>query len=186
MRTLVTLSLGMLLLVGCSDSHGTDDGGGDDAGPALSCEGANDCVLRPASCCGSCGAPTPDDMVALQTSEVDDYVERVCADVGGCPECFMAPDPYLVATCEMATCTAKNLHEEPLTVCDTDADCVLAATPCCTCGEIGSDSAIAFNPDRGSIGSLICDPRADCPPCVPTFVGIEAGCDAGRCVVREL
>jgi hypothetical protein len=122
-------------------------------------------------------------MIALSTSEVAGYVATVCMDVG-CPECAREPDPYLLATCNAFECVAVNLHADPLTECATTADCTLAPAECCACGLLGAGQVIAFNPANGSIGSLTCDPDADCPPCVPDFGTLAAVCNAGRCEVQ--
>jgi hypothetical protein len=151
--------------------------------PAV-CDVPSSCVLLPESCCGRCGAATPDDMIAVHVDRVMENRSMACADPVACPECFAETDPYLLATCRAGACVALNLHVEDLTLCNTATDCVLGPRTCCDCGVLGVDQAIAFNPARGSLGALTCDPDADCPPCVPSFDGIEAVCDAGRCVVR--
>jgi hypothetical protein len=179
-----------------ADAASGDDGGGDvdSGGPILdggrdtgsivhACDGPSGCTLRPESCCGLCGAPTPDDLIALPDSEVESYVASVCAGVG-CPECAGMLDPYLLATCRASACVAVNLHVDPLTECTTTSDCQLAPSECCACGLLGVGQVIAFNPARGSIAALTCDPDADCPPCVPDFSGTSAICNAGRCEVR--
>lgn len=152
--------------------------------PPLECVAATDCTLLPQSCCGSCGAPTPGDMVAVPNDRVDEQRAAACGEGAVCPGCFMEPDPFLLATCDAGRCQAIDLHADDLTLCTSDADCQLAPRVCCGCGVLGAREVIAFNPERGSYGELVCDPRADCPPCVPTYEGVEAGCDAGRCVVR--
>lgn len=148
----------------------------------LACDGPSGCTLRPASCCGSCGVATPTDMIALPDDQVSAYVDVVCEDVG-CPECAGMPDPYLLATCQAGTCTAVDLHAHPLTACDEASDCQLAPSECCGCGLRTAEGSIAFNPAGGSLGTLYCDPDADCPPCVPDFSMVAAECVSGRCVV---
>lgn len=152
-----------------------------------SCVSPTECSVVPVSCCGQCGSATSGDLIAVRTDEASAWRTTACG--GGpfaCPECATMQDPYLVATCTLGNCAARDLHVDPLTECTTDADCTLAPATCCACGEIGLGAAIAYNPAAGSLAQLICDPRADCPPCVPTFTGIEARCDAGRCAVMPL
>lgn len=187
-------------IVGCSDSHGRDEDSGSpprdaaagvdaatarDAGSTTSeCDGPSQCVLRSASCCGSCGAPTPDDMIALPMTRLVEYESMVCGGgTIGCPECASPWDPYLLATCRDRRCEAIDLHTDPRTECVTSSDCALAPIECCACGTLGMDQVVAYNPARGSIAALICDPDADCPPCVPDFGSMSATCDAGRCAV---
>ena len=172
---------------GGSDAPTTDAPGADapvrvDAPPSLACDVPSACALRPASCCGSCGAATPTDMIALPVTEVDAYVAAVCAGIG-CPECAAMQDPYLIATCEAGECVAIDLHAHAVTECTTTTDCTLSPLECCACGLLSAAEVVAHNPARGSLGSLLCDPDADCPPCVPDYGGLAARCDAGRCVV---
>lgn len=151
---------------------------------APECDVPSQCLLRPESCCGSCGAATPDDMIAIPLADQAAYVDMVCGGgTIGCPECAARQDPYLLATCRDRRCTAIDLHVDPLTECASASDCTLAPLQCCACGLLGMDQVVAFNPAHGSIGALVCDPDADCPPCVPDFGSITATCEAGRCVV---
>lgn len=148
------------------------------------CDGPSQCVLRPASCCGRCGAPTPDDLIAIPVASEAEYVSRVCEGGAiGCPECASPWDPYLVATCRAERCVAVDLHVDPVTECTAPSDCALTPIQCCACGLLGPEQVVAYNPARGSLGSLLCDPDVDCPPCVPDFGGTSATCEAGRCVV---
>lgn len=151
------------------------------------CTEPSQCALRAMSCCGMCGAATPDDMIALPTTEVAAYGTMVCEGMPGCPPCFSEQDPFLVATCSAADeCVAINLHEDMLTECTTAADCVLASTRCCDCGM--PENAVAYNPARGSFTSLICDSTVVCAPCgpgEPDFGARTADCQMGHCVVVD-
>lgn len=207
---LLCLSFLVTLGAGCSDSHTVGDADGGvffldvravdappvadagheddasvrgDASLSGACDVPSECTLRAASCCGSCGAATPDDMIALADGEVAGYEAAVCGDDIGCPECAQDTDPYLLATCRASECIAVNLHVDPLTECETDTDCVLASAQCCSCETLSLSQIVAYNPARGSLGSLLCDPDADCPPCVPDFGGNFPYCDLGRCAV---
>ena len=51
---------------------------------------------------------------------------------------------------------------------------------------LGRAEVVAFNPDRGSYAGLVCDPAADCAPCVPILDGLRAECVSGQCSVIEL
>lgn len=145
------------------------------------CDVNSQCVIRPESCCGSCGAATADDWIALHVSELDGYAESVCAGTF-CPECSRPNDPWLIASCRMGDCVGTDLRLSPLTECAAPSDCTLGPRQCCDCGLLGVEGSIAYNPARGSPYDLICDPDATCPPCVPTF-SVTADCVGGRCVV---
>jgi hypothetical protein len=147
------------------------------------CDVNSQCVIRAESCCGSCGAATADDWIALNVADLDDYSAAVCVGIG-CPECARPDDPWLVASCSMGDCVGTDLRLSPLTECAAASDCVLGPRQCCDCGLLGELSTIAYNPARGSPYGLICDPDIICPPCVPTFDGLAADCVGGRCVVE--
>jgi hypothetical protein len=178
-------------IASCAESHpiGRDGDvrpGTDGDVVPLECAAPSDCVLRARSCCGWCGEPTLDDMIALPRERVAAYVERVCD--GGrevCPACPVVLDPYLLATCSAGACVAVDLHRDPLTVCTQHADCVLGANVCCPCGTIPADQLIAYNPSRGEIRSLFCDPNTHCTPCDRelSFGDAVARCEEGRCRV---
>ena len=146
------------------------------------CSSPTECVVAPRSCCGQCGVATESDLVGLAVAQAGAYRAAVCAGMA-CPACAGRPDPYLVATCAMGACAARDLHTDPLTACAADGDCVLAPATCCGCGVIGAGQAIAYNPAHGSLGDVICDPGMSCPPCVPTYTGIAARCTSGQCTV---
>lgn len=155
-----------------------------DAGRA-SCSSNSDCIVAPRSCCGSCGAATSTDLIALARGDADAYRNAACAGGVGCPECASLPDPYLLATCEAGTCVAHDLHGDPLTECASDADCTLRTAECCGCGPQTADSVVAINDARGNYGDLVCETDAACPPCVPFFDGLAAVCRDGRCGVAQ-
>lgn len=163
-----------------------DAGSPVDAPPGDECERSSQCVIRSATCCGNCGAATATDYVALPTDEVVAYATATCADEGSpaCPRCAAANDPWLVAVCNGGECEGFDLREESLTECVSPSDCVLAARTCCDCGLLGVGETLAYNPARGTPAEYVCDLDVpSCPPCVPTFDGLTAGCVSGRCVV---
>ncbi|AKF06402.1 hypothetical protein [Sandaracinus amylolyticus] len=199
-----TIAVWLVLAVACSESHeGGDDAGSTamdasarvdasaradsgarpDASVSGECDVPSECVLLPESCCGTCGAPTPDDMIAVHRDDVDEHQAMACADPVACPGCVMELDPYLIATCRAGECVALDLHVEALTECTGDDECTLAPAQCCACGLLGVGETIAFNPERGSLNALVCDPVLTCPPCAPVFEGLEARCESGRCIV---
>jgi len=183
----VSVLLASAALFGCAQSHELlGDGGGRDGGGGGACTAASDCTLLPESCCGSCGAATATDMVAVANEDVPANRALACAGGVGCPECFMQQDPFLLAVCSAGACEARNLRVDTLTSCTGSEECQLAARECCACGVLARSEAIAFNPARGSYAALVCDPAADCPPCVPILDGLRAACVSGHCSVMEL
>ena len=180
-------ALTAFLLSACSATHtGGEDGGGTDPGDYDDCRVPSDCVLRPASCCGACGAATREDSVALNADRAADYQGSVCGDDVGCPACFMEQDPTLIATCEAGRCVVVDLLAHPATECAADADCRLRAGECCECGASVSATNVLSVADPGAIEDLLCDPGFGCPECAPIYPdSVTAACESGRCVVAS-
>jgi len=191
-KTLVLASLVALLavlpLVACTDSHGPEeDGGGADF---TACTASSECIVVPASCCGSCGAATRGDAIAVSTSRASAYSTSVCPDGAACPACFMEQDPTLVATCEAGHCALVDVLTEPYAACTDDADCKLRSSDCCECGgDVSSAGLISIRADgEGAYMDTVCDEGASepCPECAPTYpADAAAACDvaAGHCHV---
>jgi len=182
------LGIGALALVGCSDSHGAGgDGGGEDAGGTSGldlCETPDDCVVVPASCCGTCGEPTRGDAVALNRASASTYRDMACGDDFACPACAGMPDPTLLATCEANRCVVVDLQAHVSTECGSDADCRVRTADCCECGgatDPASMVAIAID-DAAAFEALVCGGDFGCPECAPAYpASYSAVCDAGRC-----
>ena len=190
------LMLNALLLplaLGRSSSHGATDSGRDggavdsggadggvmDSGGAIPrwqrCTVASDCVVVSVDCCGSCGQPSPGDMIGVNSGRISDYRGGRCDGVA-CPACFMEPDPNLIATCDAGQCQAVDVRTDPVSACSTDSDCSLRTNTCCACS---SSEPIAVS---GDFSALVCDGDEVCPECAPAFPGWEAVCNAGHCV----
>ncbi len=158
---------------------------GIDAGPVAECTSPTQCVVVPASCCGSCGAATADDMIAVAQDAQSSYRMSVCGETG-CPACFRQQDPSLFATCQEGSCLALDMRTSPLSTCSSDADCELIAADCCGCEA----AFIAINhANEAEYRSMVCNPVADCPPCGPQTPpdGTSAICDTsvGHCAVFQ-
>src|SRR5690606_17200198 len=82
-----------------------------DAGPRTRCGHSTECQLVPATCCGSCGAHTREDVVSLHRDDVSAHQTRVCGDDATCPACFQRPDPALLAECVDGECTVLDLYD---------------------------------------------------------------------------
>ena len=185
------------------DGNVPDTGSAADAGPDAAidvgpCEHATDCRLLPATCCGSCGAYTHDDIISLPADDADEYIDRVCADVGGCPACVEEPDPALLAVCEDGACGVVDITPpetgavSPYNECETSEDCVLRVATCCECGTtITYGNTLAVHRDRlADLEALLCAPDASCDDCVgeyPEYLFTHCGADTAdgpkRCVV---
>ncbi|MFW5921170.1 MAG: hypothetical protein ACOCUS_04965 [Polyangiales bacterium] len=159
---------------GGTDGGGTDaghDGGGIDAGDGVrACEVPSDCIVVPESCCGSCGAATRGDAIALAADRADDYRTSVCEGMG-CPACFMQQDPTLLATCNAGVCEVVDLHEHPSAACDSDDECRVRTRDCCECGgDTSRAGLVAIRADgEGDFTSVVCDPMIGCPECAPVY-----------------
>jgi hypothetical protein len=189
MRSTATLALAAAMLAACGDD------GGDAAGDAghsdwLRCDSTSDCVVVSQSCCGTCGAPTRGDAIAINRAADSEHAQLACEDEVGCPAC--APlfiDPTLVATCRAGACELVDLRRHPASACAQDSDCKVRTPDCCECGgdtEPGRLVGIAASAER-DYAALVCDPDSACPECAPIYpseVTVECS-SAGRCETHD-
>jgi hypothetical protein len=193
------LGVGALLAVACTSDVivvGGGSGGGGGAGSGASagqggtdpwtvCVRNDDCIVVTESCCGSCGAPTRDDGMAINADFRDERWTTQCMG-RSCPPCIDPRDPTLIATCEAGTCTLVDLNEHSSTACTANSDCRLRTNDCCECGGgSGGESLIAINVNaEAGYAGLVCD-DAGCDKCLPAYPAeATAVCDpAGYCDV---
>jgi hypothetical protein len=153
------------------------------------CEQSAECTLHPAGCCDPCEPVSPRDFVALRADRVDDYDEHYECGPIACAGCEFVPAPervlpYLYATCAAGQCTVRDVREQPLSECSTDADCTLrCGTGCCTsCGSGEDVVALSVHADWQDD---FCGPNVPpCPLCdcvIPDR--LSATCDDGHCQV---
>jgi hypothetical protein len=164
-------------LAGCAES--TDIEPDDSA-----CEVNSDCVVVPESCCGSCGAPTRGDAVAINADMRARYSRAACGEDTACPAC--APlfiDPTLVATCRARRCELVDLREHAVTACEENADCQVRTPDCCECGGDTSPGrllGIATDAER-QYAQLVCDPDTACPECAAVYPPeVTVACNESR------
>lgn len=170
---------------GASGGAGAGGGGAGVGGAWGACTMTSECVVRPQSCCGACGAAIRGDAIAIRVDEQTAYAQTYCSDAS-CPECFTPQDPTLLATCLAGRCSVADLLALPLTECRSNQDCKLRTTSCCECGGvIDTDSIIAIRIDaEADYVRLVCDPVQFCPSCVtPLPWGANPECVGGRCTV---
>ncbi len=195
-------SAGGTMVGGAAGAAGVGGGGGQggvagvagglaDAGAAAAagwsaCTTTSECVVRPGTCCGSCGAATRGDAVGVNRKAAEAHLQQACASGEGCDLCFMPDDPTLVATCSTGSCRVVDLLALPLTACSTDADCRIRTSDCCECGgSAEADSLIAVRVgSEPELVKILCDPMALCDDCDPGYPEYaRAACHAGRCTV---
>jgi hypothetical protein len=126
--------------------------------------------VTPTSCCGSCGAPTRGDAVAVARDKAAERREDVCGTATGCPAC--APlfiDPTLVATCEANRCELIDLLEHEASACSSDDECRVRTADCCPCGGDTSMGRLIGVSSENAYASLVCDPEQTCPECAPIY-----------------
>lgn len=146
----------------------------DQAGNAAlyACQRNPDCVVVPESCCGTCGAPTRGDAVALNADKQAAFRRGACGNGAGCPACApLFVDPTLVATCQKARCELVDLHEHPMTACTKDADCRIRVADCCECGgDTSMGRLIGLNVTaEADYTALVCSPSQSCLECAPLY-----------------
>lgn len=153
----------------------------------LACETNQDCTLRAATCCGVCGAPTIDDMIALPVDAVDAYAKQVCGTGPVmCPACATQLNPDLFATCDSGTCQAVDLAQSDWSLCTTASDCTVRAATCCECNaslERWNLVAVAKTA-LSDYASAICEPAQACAECMPVYpTEVTLDCVSGHCTL---
>jgi hypothetical protein len=183
---------GLALTGACGDDHSRDEWRRcHPHGPTpnhYACEVPSDCVVVPESCCGTCGAPTRGDAVAIARDTVTAYECRACGSRGECPAC--APlfiDPTLVATCVDQRCTLIDLLEHEASACESDDDCRVRTPDCCPCGGDTDPGRLIGVSSENAYASLVCDPAQACPECLPVYPGeVSVSCSSDdHCVARD-
>jgi hypothetical protein len=171
-----------------SSGSGGNSGRGGSGGTANhgACTLSSQCLVRPRSCCGSCGAATRTDVTAINRGNTSNYMLEVCGEEFGCPPCYTAQDPTLVSRCVDNNCAVVDLNALPLTACSVNSDCRVRVTSCCECGgNVQLDALIAIRRDsEAEYTRLMCDPMQACDDCVPPYPqGAIGVCYDGRCTV---
>ena len=173
--------------VGGSSAGGTASGGVGSAGsgtePASNCITSSECAIRSISCCGSCGAPTRDDVIAMRRDALSDYTPADCGM--GCPACAMLGDSTLLASCDDGICTVLDLQLHRSPECMSNTDCAVRTQACCPCGSgTGMGELVAIS-DSAAYEVLVCGGSVDCDDCVPEYpLQVTAACESGRCVLN--
>jgi hypothetical protein len=177
------------VMAACSTQHDVVDPDAGVPGDLQACDVSPECIVVPESCCGSCGAATRGDAIAVNVDRADVYRTVVCEGTGACPACFLQQDPTLVATCLAGQCAVVDLEDHPVTECEHDDDCRVRTRDCCECGGDTSPAgliALRVGEAEQQYADLVCDPDDPCPECAPLLPeDATAFCSsAGRCVVE--
>lgn len=170
---------------GGSASGGSGGSGGDSINH---CRVPSDCVVIPASCCGSCGAATREDSIAVNKGLAGYARDLACGAAGmNCPGCYMPSDANLLSTCTAGKCQLIDLLASAATECEVHTDCRLRTNQCCECGGAQDVEHLVAVSDSSALEHLVCDPNIACTECDPGEpAGAEAQCQGGRCVVQWL
>ncbi|HEX2878512.1 MAG TPA: hypothetical protein VHO25_03135 [Polyangiaceae bacterium] len=78
---------------------GGNPSGGSNPEAWTQCVNQDDCVLTPMTCCGQCGAVTPDDAAAVNMQYLSEFREAACGGPGICPACAGENDPRVSTYC---------------------------------------------------------------------------------------
>jgi len=166
-----------------SGDAGTDATTDGSPSPDLfACGAAGECDIRAQSCCGSCGSPTPADMIAVNWQKGSAYGASVCPPNSGCPACFNEPDPNLAPVCRSKACKAVDVRvDEALSACKVDQDCRIRFPGCCEgCTGTAPEKLIALSTTGfAEYVANQCHPGASgCPKCAIQYpAGYEARCN---------
>lgn len=153
------------------------------------CTDNTDCILADNTCCGPCGEPRLSDFDAIHRDRQEEHYGLVCPEPEICPDCPIALNPGLGATCDGGRCRGFDLATLPLTECARDTDCRLRVRDCCPCGSDPSFwNLIAIRADAETdYEALVCPTDFGCPECAPPEpTDARAVCTAGRCQVEVL
>ncbi len=173
----LAVAAGMIALSACGGS--TDIGGADGGAAYNACTRNDDCIVRPASCCGACGAATRGDVIAVNKDRATAYANDHCSGVG-CPACFAEQDATLIATCESNRCTVVDLLADSSTGCTADSDCRVRTSSCCECGGALDRAHLVAVGNEAAFSSLVCDGQG-CPDCAPIYPAeVRASCNADQ------
>lgn len=157
-----------VLASACSlKSDGSGDAGVDSG--LRACSEPSDCIVVPAGCCGSCGAPTRGDAIAIARDQGATYRDRVCIGVG-CPAC--APlfiDPTLVATCNAGQCEVIDWTAHTGSECTSNTDCAVRTPDCCPCGGDTDPGRLIGVASENAYAALVCDSDQACPECAAIY-----------------
>jgi hypothetical protein len=175
----------------CTDTTVAPVDGGDTDGPGSfgRCAVTSECRVVARECCGVCGQPTKEDVVAVSRDQERAYRDFVCRGNSACPACASIPNPYLAGICRSGECVVVDLAEDPLTSCTDDSDCKLRTVDCCECGgRTSQDALVAIRVDaEAAFSALVCDvPPPLCAECAPVYPpSARAVCPAAtrRCAV---
>jgi hypothetical protein len=183
------LALGTIAPVACAILI-IDDG--DDIPPPdptwVTCAVNSECSLITDDCCGACGEPGLDDVVAVNRRYESDYRQRLCPHPVACAACPTESAPNLLASCVGGHCFEIDVRAHRASACERDEDCRLRTTGCCECGgSTAPYDLIAISAaDEAPYRELVCDPRQACPECAPVYPAeAEAYCTGdGHCALR--
>ena len=172
---------------GLVDASSDGKPGGDTAPDFGKCTGPGACELVSRSCCGTCGAPTLADVIAIDRSEDSAYRSSICGpDPVGCPACAGRPNPNLQATCESGNCAVLDVRADAISACASDDDCQLRYADCCEACGAPAFGLIALRKDRAAdYRAKVCAADVACPKCAVSYpASARAQCDATKhCVV---
>jgi hypothetical protein len=165
-----------------STSADTAPGTTDAAPPDMTaCTGPGTCSLVAKTCCGSCSPPTTENMTAISKGRETEYRNLVCGpDPVGCPDCApLIPDGSIQAWCVANRCKPIDVKKEPVSNCNTDADCVLRHAPCCEPCDENPYDLVALNPSQVmAYRAMVCVGDEACPRCAARYpADTSAVCD---------
>ncbi|HEX2675395.1 MAG TPA: hypothetical protein VHM19_02115, partial [Polyangiales bacterium] len=145
MRPFIAVPIALTLALACTSSHdtrATDAGSGgpdaaldasaSDAGDPRNCEEPSDCIVVGLGCCGVCGKPELEDVIAIRRDALPARQER--CRTATCPACATMTNPSLIATCRSGQCAVVDVEQEDaISACHDDGDCRIRGTSCCEC-----------------------------------------------------
>jgi len=151
----------------------------------LACENPEDCQLSVRTCCDSCGEESLEHSVAVRADAMTRWYEELCDGVPACtPPCMVSRGSSVIAACVQGQCTAIDIA--PFSRCDSNDDCVLRETSCCsTCGLVSASRIVGVSAEGdASLHDALCGGDVACDDCESQPSGENhPRCADGQCIV---
>jgi hypothetical protein len=154
------------------------------------CTTATDCTIVARGCCGTCGVPHLDQVMALRKDAAASYTAAECAGNGACPPCIPGENPDFQAACIAGQCTPFDLGF--YNGCTVDEECALRPSDCCDpcTGPLAEGAFVSVEKGNTGYDYFVCGGKpANCNVCPTTYpAGTSAKCDTttNKCVISTL
>ena len=145
------------------------------------CEVPSDCTVAPASCCGSCGAATRGDAVAITTDDVQPHTPVLYAATTPAARVRAAlhrPDARRNVRGATLQADFIDLLEHESHRVQRDGNYRVRTPDCCECNGDTSLGRLIGVSSENAYASLVCDPKQACMPNAARSTRMRSPCAA--------